>query len=142
MELSCNSSKSVNILFVEDDKITKELIRLLISRKFPDVAVSLADDAESGIELCRDHEFDIVITDINMPDMDGIQMAEEIKAMKPATKFIVMSGYNEKYFYDKLKDIGITDYILKPVDTKQLFLTIAKFIAQVMRERHKPAVPN
>ncbi|GLI40106.1 response regulator [Geobacter hydrogenophilus] len=94
------------------------------------------------MELCRANEFDIVITDINMPDMDGIRMAEEIRGLKPGIKIIVMSGHSEKCYYDQLQDIGVTDYILKPVDTKLLFLTLGKFIDQVMLKRDRPVVIN
>ncbi|ABB31020.1 response regulator receiver protein [Geobacter metallireducens RCH3] len=142
MEPARNPAKSINILFVEDDRYARELIPLMISNKFPGVAIILADNGESGLELCRANEFDIVITDINMPDMDGIRMAGEIRGLKPDAKIIVMSGYSEKCYFDQLQDIGITDYILKPVDTKLLFLAIGKFIDQVMLKRHRPAVIN
>lgn len=139
MEPARNPAKSINILFVEDDRYARELIPLMISNKFPGVAIILADNGESGLELCRANEFDIVITDINMPDMDGIRMAGEIRGLKPDAKIIVMSGYSEKCYFDQLREIGITDYILKPIDTKLLFLTIGKFIDQVMLKRHRPA---
>lgn len=142
MEPARNPAKSINILFVEDDLYARELIPLMISNKFPGVAISLADNGESGLKLCRAHEFDIVITDINMPDMDGIRMAEEIRGLKPGIKIIVMSGHSEKCYYDQLQDIGVTDYILKPVDTKLLFLTLGKFIDQVMLKRDRPVVIN
>jgi two-component system response regulator YesN len=69
-----------------------------------------------------------------MPDMDGIRMAAQIKVMNPGMKFIVLSGHSEQYYLDKLSEIGITDYMLKPVDTNKLFLLIGKFIDQVRRE--------
>lgn len=142
MELNRNVSTAVNILFVEDDTFTKELLQVLILKKFPDVAMRLAGNGESGVRLCGEHPFDIVITDINMPDMDGIQMAEQIKLIKPGMKFIVLSGYSEQYYLDKLSEIGITDYMLKPVDTNKLFLIIGKFIDQVRLERRDHAMLN
>ncbi|MBT0652871.1 response regulator transcription factor [Geomobilimonas luticola] len=140
MELARNSSSAVTILFVEDDHDTMEILQILMARKFPDVRIHQAENGELGVSLCRENVFDIVITDINLPGIDGICMAREIKSMKPDTKFIVLSGYNEKSYLNKLDDLGITDFMVKPIDTNILFKLIENRVKQVLRERYNPSL--
>ncbi len=135
MEPMNNSRSSLSILIVEDDPSAIEIILLMIPLNFPEVTIYGALNGTQGVELFKEHLPDIVITDINMPGMDGIRMAEEIKAMKADTKFIVLTGYSDKVHLDKFIDIGITDYMLKPIDFKKLFAAIEKCIAGIELER-------
>jgi YesN/AraC family two-component response regulator len=122
-------------MVVEDDKSAIEVLSLMIPRKVPDVTIYAADNGKQGVELCKEHAPDIVITDINMPGMDGIQMAEEIKSMKADTRVIVLTGYSDKIHLDKFNDIGINDYILKPIEFKKLFTAIEKCMDEIWLER-------
>lgn len=135
MEAKMNSRSTLSILIVEDDTSAIEVIRLMIPLKFPDVTIYVAGNGTQGEELFKEHRPDIVITDINMPGMDGIRMAGDIKAIKPDTRFIVLSGYSDKIHIDKFSSIGIKDYILKPLDFKKLFAAIEKCIAEIGLEQ-------
>ena len=131
MESIHSSSSALSLLIVDDDISAIETLRLMIPMKFPDVIIYVAGNGKMGVELCKEHAPDIVVTDINMPEMDGIQMAEEIKSMKVDTKFIAISGYSDKIHLDKFNDIGISDYMLKPIDLKKLFAAIGKCIDEI-----------
>lgn len=112
------------ILFVEDDHKAVGLLRDMSARKFPDIAVYVAENGEAGIEFCRKHHPDIVVTDINLPGIDGVRMAAEIKRGKPDTKFIVLTGYSDKTYQQQFHDIDIHDFLVKPVDLQKLFAAI------------------
>ncbi len=126
MESIQRSNSTFSLLVVEDDKAAIEVILLMIPLKFPGVTVYAAADGRQGVELCKEHTPDIVITDINMPGMDGIHMAEEIRAINADTKFIILTGYSDKISLDKFSAIGVCDYIVKPLDFRTLFAAIEK----------------
>jgi YesN/AraC family two-component response regulator len=120
------SSVAFSVLIVEDDSAVCFSISRIIAKEFPVSTVYAAENGKEGLELFKKHAADIVITDINMPLMDGIEMAGEIKSIKNNTKFIVVSGYCDKEHLDRLSEIGFVDYIVKPVDFNKLFAAIEK----------------
>ena len=126
---------AISLLFVEDDKDAVEVICSLLPLKFPDVIIYVARDGSQGEQLFKKHVPKIVITDINMPGMDGIRMARNIKAIKAGTRFIVLSGYSDKIHRDIFNEIGISDYILKPIEFNKLCAAIDTCIVEIMQER-------
>ncbi|NVN93538.1 MAG: response regulator [Desulfuromonadales bacterium] len=123
MEL-LQSRTSYSLLIMEDDTLVCKVIGRMISLTFPDISVYTAENGQVGMELFNEHKPDIVITDINMPDMDGIQVAREIKSIKPETKFIVLTGYSDEKHLDEFREIGFNDYIVKPINFDSLFAAI------------------
>jgi YesN/AraC family two-component response regulator len=126
------SLASFSLLFVEDDEVVCQAMGRMIAWQFPDTAVYTAENGRIGLELFEEHTPEIVITDINMPVMDGIQMAGQIKSIKADTKFIVLTGYSDKSYLDRFNEIGFSDYIVKPVDLGKLFAAIEKCRAGIM----------
>jgi YesN/AraC family two-component response regulator len=126
------------ILIVEDDRVTNETVRLMVAKKFPDADVYAAENGTQGVEVCREQLPDIVITDVNMPGMDGNQMAEAIKALKGDTKFIVLTGYSDKIHLAKFSGVDLVAYILKPIDFKKLFVAIDTCIDEIAQQRLHP----
>ena len=123
----------LSILITEDDQTTLNILANLIRKKFA-VKVYPAEDGKMGLEVFKAHNPDIVITDINMPVMDGIEMAREIKLIKAGTRFIVLTGYSDRNYFDRFKEIGFKDFIMKPVDFSQLFPAIEKCLAEAALE--------
>lgn len=121
-----------SLLFVEDDAMICLAIGRMIARQFPDINVYTAENGQIGLELFIKHTPEIVITDINMPVMDGIEMAGKIKSIKTGTKFIVLTGYSDKDYLEKFSDIGFEDYIVKPLDLEKLFAVIEKCRTEIM----------
>jgi len=120
-----------SMLVVEDDESAREVLCLMLMKKFPGFAVHAAENGKIGVELFKTYKPEIVITDVNMPVMDGIQMAGEIKSLKSDTKFIVLTAYNEKIFFQKFTQIGFSAYILKPIEFKKLFAALEKCISEL-----------
>ncbi len=125
------SHASFSILFVEDDAVVCQAIGRILARYFPDSKIYTAENGLIGLELFKEHTPDIVITDINMPVMDGIEMASNIKLIKADTKFVVITGYSDKNYLEIFSEIGFDDYIVKPVDIGKLFAAIEKCRAGV-----------
>jgi YesN/AraC family two-component response regulator len=126
MESMAASGLPISILVVEDEVITLEFLVTTLARKYPSITLLRATNGRMGLELFKTHAPEIVITDINMPDMGGLQMAEQIHTIKPKTKFVVLTGDSEKL---TLKDFAgnafeIDHYIVKPVFFQELFAAV------------------
>ena len=121
----------ISILAVEDDKTIRDLLRIMINRKFPDTPLYFAENGNRGIELFKAYTPEIVITDIIMPEMDGIEMANTIKTIKPDIKLIVITGYVSTNCHEKFSTIGANAYLTKPINMKELLAEIEKCIAEI-----------
>jgi len=129
-----NNSK-ISMLFVEDDPVARDILSTTIPRKFPTVKLHVAENGKVGLKLFKAHHPDIVITDINMPEMDGIRMATEIRALNPDVPIVVISAHSDTDFLLNAINLGINQYVLKPVDQQKLFAAIAKCVASIELER-------
>jgi YesN/AraC family two-component response regulator len=121
----------ISILCVEDEPITREFLRTIVSLYYPAQKVHVAENGKAGLALFRELGADVVLTDISMPIMDGVRMAREILLLDPDTCIIAMSAHNSQ---DCLPDEGdrlFTRYIQKPVSTKLLCETIDECIVLV-----------
>ncbi|NVN93380.1 MAG: response regulator [Desulfuromonadales bacterium] len=120
------SHTPLSLLFIEDDSVVCKAMGRMIALTFTDMTVYTADNGQSGMELFTKHTPGIVITDINMPDMDGHQVAREIKSKQPGTKIIVITGYSDEMHLDEFKKIGFDEYLVKPVDFARLCKSIER----------------
>jgi CheY-like chemotaxis protein len=138
MALKTNPPPSYSILFVEDDEEILELQSSIIALKFPDVMIFTAINGRLGLELFKEHTPDIVITDINMSMMCGVQMAENIRAIKPETKIIATTGKSGETSANKSimcspdgKTVEFDHVIIKPIDISELCGVIELCIDEV-----------
>jgi YesN/AraC family two-component response regulator len=123
MTCLANPAHSNTILFVEDNEVILELQVSVLTARFPDVIIHTATNGKQGVELFIMHHHDIVITDINMSEMCGVQMATNIRALKQDTQFIAITGKDSseiRFEFDH--------YIVKPVGFEALFAAIEKCI--------------
>lgn len=109
------------ILTVDDEEMIRALIRKYA--EFEGHEVTEAADGMQAVELCRAQDFDIIIMDIMMPELDGFSACREIRRTKN-TPIIMLSARGEEY--DKINgfELGIDDYVVKPFSPKELMLRI------------------
>ena len=107
-----NTGTGSRILVVEDE----EDVRLLLERELRDLHLEVVavEDADAAIVEMKQGPFDIVITDIRMPGMDGIQLTEWIKDKSPGTDGIIITGYASVDTAAKALRLGAFDYLMKP----------------------------
>jgi two-component system response regulator YesN len=125
-----------SVFAVDDEPIVLEGIRSKID--WEGSGFTFAGEATDGeIALSMIHEIkpDILITDIKMPFMDGLQLAEAIKRTQPWIKIIILSGHDEFDYAKKAISIGIEDYLLKPFTPEELLTSLNKTAAQIDKER-------
>lgn len=135
MNPGADSPAALSLLMVEDDRAAIEVMGLVVSKRFPEWQVCLAYDGEMGLEMFRKQLPDLVITDINMPKLDGVQMAEAIKAIRPSTQIIVLTAYSDKIHEEHFRKIGIGEHLLKPVLFAQLFNALDKAVGEIRSGR-------
>lgn len=104
--------------------------------------VGQATDGNQGAEIIESLKPDIVITDIKMPMMDGLQLIEYSKEIIPKAKFIIITGYNEFSYAQKAIKLGAFDLILKPIDSNNLQDIIAKAVNEINKFRTEAAEKN
>ena len=107
--------RSLKLLFVEDEKDLIDIISDTLN-KLKLNFVTAYDGIEALEVIEKNQDIDLVITDINMPNMDGLELIENAKAKYPLLKFVVMSAYTEAEYLERAKALGVEDYLLKPFD--------------------------
>jgi len=125
-----------SVFAVDDEPIVLEGIRSKID--WEGSGFTFAGEATDGeIALSMIHEIkpDILITDIKMPFMDGLQLAQAIKQTQPWIKIIILSGHDEFDYAKKAISIGIEDYLLKPFTPEELLSSLNKTALQIDKER-------
>ncbi len=116
----------VKVLYVEDDNDIREEIADFLKLEVGELII--ATNGKDGLEKFIQHLPDVIITDIQMPIMDGLKMAEEIKNINKYTPIIVTTAFNENEYLLKSINIGIDKYVLKPIDLTLLLDSIYKSV--------------
>ncbi len=125
--------KELRVLYVEDDENLRLETTKIIERIFS--RVDLASDGEEGFEAFQRNRYDLIITDIEMPQINGIEMSREIRSIDRDTPIVVVSAYsNTDYFMDAIA-IGIDYYILKPIKMPRLIDTLFAAVKRVIDKR-------
>jgi CheY-like chemotaxis protein len=110
------------VMYVEDNLATQKLIKKILHRHCKEVFV--ANDGVEGLALYKKIHPDIVLSDIVMPNMNGIEMSEKIKELNPKQIISLFTAYNEPEFKEKALELQIDAYIMKPLDEKQFFTSL------------------
>lgn len=127
-------AKDTKILYAEDDKEVQSNTAMILDELFGEVVT--ADDGKEALSIYKRSDFDIILTDINMPHMNGIELIKNIIIQNPEQIIIVISAHNEtEYFIDGIQQ-GIYGYILKPIDYDQLFDTLWK-VVNIVKDRRE-----
>lgn len=117
-------SKSLSILYVEDDDGIRESTTNVFQNFFKNVTIAI--DGLKGLEEFEKEKFDIVVTDIRMPHMDGISMIKKIKEINEEQIIIVTSAHDDSSYLMELIDLGVDGFILKPLELEKLLRVFYK----------------
>lgn len=112
-------AKDKTVLYVDDDRLTREIGKIYLSRVFKEVV--LAKDGQDGLDKYLERAYDLVVTDINMPIMDGTALVSYIKAIQPEQLVVVTSSYLNDENIMSLIGNGVDKFIYKPFDHKSFF---------------------
>lgn len=110
--------KKRKILLVEDEAVVRESVRDWLIEDGYDVEV--AESGEEALERIKREEFGVIVLDLRLPGIDGLQVFEEAKGLKPETKGVIITAYPSKETVEKAKRLGLLDYLPKPFKVEDL----------------------
>lgn len=130
----------IKILYVEDNKGLRESILTLLTKLTPNTLH--AERGDSGFEYYCKHHPDIVLTDIKMPGISGLEMAKKIKEDNNDVRIIFLSAFDEKEYLHQAINIGAFRYLSKPTTVPSLITTLHEAVLSIHKERNKRIFEN
>ena len=125
------------VLVVDDEKLEREGIRFLLSMEEGEWEIYEAANGKLALNELRKHPVDLMLTDIKMPHMDGLELSKKAREEYPDLEIIIFSGYGDFAFAQEAIRYGVTDYVLKPVDPDRFHDTIQKIQKEIASRKNK-----
>ena len=129
----------LRMLVVDDDKFEREGVRFLVDKFGLGLELAEADSSESALEYLQRNPVDIVLSDIRMPGMDGLEFADRIREAGWPIKIIFMSAYGEFEYAQRAIDVRAIRYMLKPIQVTDALKVLSQAIQQCEEERQEKA---
>ena len=129
LENIINSTTNIKLLYVEDNAEAREATVSFLSEFFKTIVVAV-DGADGLIKFSQNH-IDLVITDINMPKISGLDMIEEIRKEHKDIPVLLLSAYSEIEYFKRSIQLGVDGYLFKPVDMSQFLELISKIVDKI-----------
>jgi DNA-binding response OmpR family regulator/GGDEF domain-containing protein len=121
------------VLYVEDDKVIRDQTKNFLGRFFTHVDV--AEDGSLGLDKYQNGSYDVVITDINMPKMNGIEMIEKIREINENQIVLVTSAHNDSENLLRLINLNIMRFVLKPFDFKKFLIVLYNIVSELYAKK-------
>ncbi|MFD3257859.1 response regulator [Paenibacillus lentus] len=134
------NDRRVRMLIVDDEPVICEGLRCTIN--WDELGVEVIGEAYDGKEalrLVQEHDVDFLLSDIRMEGMDGLQLAEQLKQRFPRVRVIMISGYEDFEYARQAIRLGVSDYLLKPVDIEELTAVVSKVVAVIHQREQEGA---
>mgnify|MGYP004488998825 CR=1 FL=1 len=109
-----------NVLIVDDEKIEREGLKYLLSREEGERKVFEASNGKQALQIIRTEDIQLILTDIKMPHMDGLELSRRAKEENSALQIVIFSGYSDFSFAQEAIRYGVTEYILKESQYQKL----------------------
>lgn len=113
--------KKHHILVCDDEASVRESLKAYLE---DDYHISFAKDGQEAIDTVKSNDCDLVIMDIKIPGIGGIEVIKQIKVLKPAQKIIVLTGYESMNIAEEVSKLGVNSYLVKPVGKDKLLKTV------------------
>ncbi|HBY71772.1 MAG TPA: DNA-binding response regulator, partial [Lachnospiraceae bacterium] len=131
------ANRTYKVVVAEDEiPILDNLVGKIKSLPLPFTIVGTATNSLDALDLIKEHKSDILITDIRMPIMDGLELTKEAKQVNPSLKIVIISGYSEFEYAQQSIRYGVTDYLLKPIKIETLEETLQNICRNLEKIYH------
>lgn len=122
----------IEILIADDEKLIRAGIAKMISKSIENIELKIveAKNGQEALEICKTDEPQVLITDIRMPIMDGVELMKNVSALETKPKIIVLSGFDDFVYAKSAIESGALSYILKPVDKNELIKAVEQAITE------------
>ena len=130
-----NRSQSIQLLYVEDDANARATTLEMLKNFFLETHITVARDGKEGLERFEEGEFDLILTDINMPRLSGIEMLKKMRKSEKKFAAIILSAYNETdYFLDAIK-LNVDGFMIKPLKYEQFLDVLDSVLKKISAEK-------
>lgn len=126
----------LKVLYVEDDPEARRELSAFLKRRVGKLFT--AADGKQGLEVFCEHQPDLIIADLLMPQMNGMEMLRKMRSQDPDCRFIIISSVGETEVVLNAVDLGIAKYVVKPVNLPALDKALLKLAKELRRERKEP----
>jgi DNA-binding NtrC family response regulator len=134
--MTITHAKTTKLLLVDDDLSMVRLLNKVIERQFEDdIELTCLSDPKAARRQIEEHLFDILITDLEMPGVTGLEMLRCAKRRNPCTQVLFMTGHSTLNALTDALELGATDYLLKPLDQTQLIKLVEDAQERLLRWR-------
>jgi len=116
----------IKILLTEDKKINQEIILGILEDS--GIKIDIANNGQEAIEKYEECNYSLILMDIDMPIMDGYEATQRIRSIDKHIPIIALTAHNSLEAISKIKDVGMNEYINKPVELKRLYETFFRYI--------------
>jgi signal transduction histidine kinase len=124
------------ILIVDDDMALLQALPQTLYLRMQDIKVDTCDSAQQAIQLIQEHDYDAIVSDVKMPGMDGLELLEHVRELRPDTPTLLVTGHGEHNIAIKALRGGAYDYILKPIE-REAFIAALQRAVQTRRLRRR-----
>jgi len=125
--------KKINVLYVEDDEIVREIFSYMLKKYVKKLYI--APNGLEGLELFKNNSIDIVISDIQMPKMNGLEMAKEIRKLNADIPIVFTTAFGDSSYLKEAIEIGVEAYILKPIEKEDIFNKLNKIANSIFAKK-------
>lgn len=129
------------LMIVDDESLVRRGITSLVDFHALNIGeVYEASNGREALEIFEQHGADLILADINMPRMNGLEFAEAVKALKPDVRIAIITGYDYFDYAVKALKIGVEDYILKPISRSDVTEVLTKLVTRLESDRKKQEI--
>lgn len=128
-------NQPLSALIVDDENVPRKILMDYVP--WTDLGfhhVLEADDGSSAFDIALIHKPNLIISDIKMPDMDGIRLAELVREQLPLCRFVLLSGYSDKQYFKSAIKLKVAEYLEKPIDLQEVTRVIKDIAEELLRE--------
>lgn len=125
----------IKLLIVDDEQIEREGLLAILTKGFPDLVIEQAKNGKIAVQMADEFAPDVILMDIKMPGMNGLEAVEKIGAVHPDIKFVMVTAFDSFEYARQAIKLGVKDYILKPSKASEIVATVGKVLKQIEEER-------
>ena len=127
------TTKTFKLLYVEDDAVSRLSVTELLDNFFDDVTVAI--DGEDGLKKFKENDFDIILSDINMPKLNGVDMLTQIRKLDKDVSVVFLTANNDnEYLADAIR-LSVDSFIIKPLGLQNLSRTLSKISEKILLKK-------
>ncbi|MBD3919655.1 response regulator [Paenibacillus sp. PR3] len=123
------------LLIVDDEQIEREGLQAILQKGFPNLEIRQAKNGMIALEIAEQYQPELVLMDIKMPGMSGLEAIEHLSTDYPDMKFIMVTAYDTFEYARKAIKLGVKDYLLKPSKASEIIATVGKVLARIEEDR-------